>query len=141
MIGWRRGIMLVIAVIAACVLIARPARRTDARSRIVVPPGELRPRNQVLDDSGYGAVNQFLRPWRPDARLSEVAREWAGIGSRGVAMTDAQLAEPGRDRSGDVRLQIKRASFQLYDGDAVGSYETITRLRQRGNGPAGRGIR
>ena len=46
-------IMLVIAVIAACVLIARPARRTDARSRIVVPPGELRPRNQVLDDSGY----------------------------------------------------------------------------------------
>ncbi len=129
MIGWRRGIMLVIAVIAACVLIARPARRTDARSRIVVPPGELRPRNQVLDDSGYGAVNQFLRPWRPDARLSEVAREWAGIGSRGVAMTDAQLAEPGRDRSGDVRLQIKRASFQLYDGDAVGSYETITRLR------------
>ncbi len=131
MIGWRRGILLSIAVIAAGVLIARPTRRTDARSKFVVSPGELRPRNQNLDDSGYGAVNQFLRPWRPDATLREVAREWQGIGGRGVAKVDAQLAQPDSDGAREVRLGIEKARFQHFDGDAVGAYETITRLRAR----------
>jgi hypothetical protein len=129
LIGLRRVFVVLIVLIAASVFVARSARPTAAHSTPAFRPGELRPRSLHLDESGYGAVNEFVRPWRPDAVLREIAREWEGIGSRGIAMIDARLAEPGRDRTGDLQLVMKKAAFQMYDGDALGSYETITRLR------------
>ncbi len=129
MIGQQRFLVPVILVIAACVVAAWSARPKDAHPELILPRGELHPRHPDLDSSGYGAVNNFLRPWPPDATLEQIAQEWKGIGARGIAMVEARLSDAGRDRSGDTNLLMKKAAFQLYDGDAQGSYETISRLR------------
>jgi hypothetical protein len=128
-IGLRRIIVLLVVLVAASVFVVRSARPKDTHAAAVVPRGELRPRLPNPDDSGYGGVNDILRPWRADATLREVASEWQGIGGRGLAMVNAQLADPTRDRAGDVQLGMKKAAYEIYDGDAEGSYETITRLR------------
>jgi hypothetical protein len=131
LIGPQRALIAVVLVVATCVLVARSARPRDAHPKLIVLRGELHPRRADLDESGYGAVNNFLRPWRADASLQEIAREWEGIGSRGIAMVEAGLAEPGLDLIGEKKLLMKKAAFQHYDGDAEGAYETITRLRAR----------
>ena len=129
MIGQQRLLAAVILVVAACVLAAFSARPRDAHPESRLPRGELRPRQSDLDLSGYGAVNDFLRPWAPDATLEAIAKEWNGIGARGIAMVEAQLSNAARDPSGDLNLRLKKAAFQLYDGDAEAAYETVTRLR------------
>ncbi len=131
LIAPRRVVVPLVLVVAAGVLVAWSSRPSQGHRKPIVPRGELHPRRPDLDESGYGAVNDILRPWHADASLQEIAREWDGIGSRGIAMVEARLAEPGLDFIGEQQLLMKKAAFQLYDGDAEGSYGTITRLRAR----------
>ena len=130
LIGHRRILVPMIPVVVACVLAAwSAARPKDTHHELILARGELHPRQPDLDASGYGAVNDFLRPWRPDATLEQIAQVWKGIGARGIAMIEAQVSDAGRNPSGVTHLLMKKAAFQLYDGDAQGSYDTISRLR------------
>ncbi len=129
MIMLRRALVPMIVGVAACLFVARLARPTHTHAKAIVPRDEMRPRHAHLDVSGYSAVIEILRPWRGEATLPEVAREWEGIGRRGIAMVEAQLSEPTGARISDLRLLMTKSAFQLYDGDAEASYETVTRLR------------
>ena len=136
MVNARRAAVPVILIVAvsavvASVLIARPARPTDSRSKPAIPPGELQPRHDNLDVGGFFSAAQILKPWRADATLREIAREWEGVGHRGAAMIDKQLANPAVSRNDEILLSITKSAFQLYDGEAGPSYETLTRLRPR----------
>ena len=44
-------------------------------------------------------------------------------------MVEEQLSDAERNQSGDTQLLMKKAAFQLYDGDAERAYETFSRLR------------
>ncbi len=130
MVVLRRALMAVMLAGAACLLVARLARPTASHAKAIIPRREMHPRNPHLDVSGYTAVVEILKPWSGEATLPEIAREWQGIGRRGVGIVDAELAQAAESHASDVRLLMRKSAFQLFDGDALASYETITGLRE-----------
>ena len=118
-------------VVAAFVFSVAPGRMTNSHGKTDVARGEMLPRRETLDVSGFNSASQILNPWPADATLREIAREWEGVGGRGAAIIDAQLAKPGHSQNDIILLSITRSAFQLYDGKAEASYETLARLRTR----------
>ena len=96
---------------------------------MTVPRGEMHPRHPKLDVSGFSVVSDVLPPWPADATLAEIARRWEVVGRRGVMIADAELVKPGLPPIKRLQFSMMKSQFQLYDGDAEGSYETISRLR------------
>src|ERR1017187_1184099 len=134
MIVSRRAAVGLIVLIATCVLVARSARPTDSHRKVALERGELRPRAPHLDVSGYSAIGEVVRPWRGDETLRDIARHWEGLGYKGVAIFDAQLADPKRPEIGDLRLLMSKVAFQLYEGEAKQAYETLALLRSKVEG-------
>jgi hypothetical protein len=118
-------------VVVAVVLVARSARPSGGRGKVDFSRAELKPRQPNLDVSGYLAVNEVLKPWRADATLAEIAREYDGAGRRGVAMIDAQLADFRQSAVIATQLLLSKAAFQLYDGEAEAAYDTLAQARLR----------
>ncbi len=129
MVVVRRAALPAIAVVVVCAFLMTSARPTDSGARVKVPRGEMHPRHPNLDVSGFSVVTEVLQPWPADATLAEIARRWEGVGRRGVMMADAQLAKPGLAPIKRLQFSMMKSQFQLFDGDAEGSYETISRLR------------
>ena len=117
MVDPRRAAVLLIFLIAASALVepaGRTARPADGRSSQTHDPCR---RNasafDSLDVSGFAAVAQILKPWRGDATLREIAREWQGVGHRGAAMIDAQLAVPRSSRNDQILLSSPSPRFNF----------------------------
>ena len=105
------------------------AWRTGTADTVRVSRSGVNPRYERLDVSGYGAIGEIMKPWRTDATLPEVAKEWEDVARRGVAMIDAQLAKSENPRSDLVRLHMAKVALLLYDGEAAPAYETLSQLR------------
>ena len=131
MIVVRRAFVLLAVLLLALAITVISGRLKDTEAKAVVARAEMHPRHPRLDVSGYTAAIEILEPWRANATLSEIADQWRGIGRRGAALIDKQLANPDREPAGDVRLVLQKSAFLLYDGDALASYEALSRLRER----------
>ena len=96
--------------------------QTAAGSPIAVAPARSGP-----GLSGYSLATMIMSPWRANASLEEVAQEWEGIGDRGIAKIDSWLAKsPRAGQRKPFRALMAKSAFELYNGDAAASYETLS---------------
>ena len=121
----RRVVFLpLLVLVVACTLVARSPHPMVSHAKAIVPREEMRPRYPSPGCKRVTAIGEVIEPWRADATLQEIARHWRGIGARGIDLVEEELVAPEKARAADFRLAVKKSAFQLYDGDAVGSYET-----------------
>ena len=115
-----RRLLVAASIVAACLVVAWLARPKTAPAAASRGVGQMHPRTQHLDSSGFNAATQIVRPWRSDAALRQIAQEWEGIGRKGVALMDRRLA--------DARASPARRHYAV--ADEVG----ISALRRRSRG-------
>ncbi len=130
MVILRRAVVSLV-ILGATVALGARAWPTHSHAKAAVDRSGYHPRYPRLDVSGFSAIAEVLKPWRKDATLAEVALQWKDVGHKGVAMIDAQLADPDRPPLNDTKLMLSKAAFQLYEGEAEEAYETLVLLRSK----------
>jgi FG-GAP-like repeat/ASPIC and UnbV len=82
-----------------------------------------------IDASGFAVLANAVKPWQPNASLTEVRNAWTDAAKR----FDRSLA--GKDAAGQfprdakIPLLLTRASLVLSDGDAVAGYNLLKQAR------------
>ena len=94
MIISRCAVVGLIVLGATSVLMVRSAWPTHPHPKTALDRGSFHPRYPRLDVSGYSAIAEVVKPWRADATLPEIAREWHDLGHKGIAIVDANSPLP-----------------------------------------------
>jgi hypothetical protein len=100
----------------------------------------IQPR-QPLDSSGYSLVASNLRPWPPDATLTQVADTWRDEADRHLGVIDGLLAREGIGEMERVGLIVSRSLVLNYKGQPLESYENLERMRSGLDGGSELGAR
>src|SRR5262245_29957146 len=118
----RNTARLLTAAVLACVVVVVAlgfAVVCSSNGRPVPPPKDrprlaYRPRQPVLDTSGFMLVNAQVPPWRARASLEEVRDAWDHVGYRTLDLMDQQLAASGLTQTPPLPALLARASLLNY---------------------------
>jgi hypothetical protein len=91
----------------------------------------FRPRDRSVEPSGYDAVLSIIRPWKPNAPLSDIARHWDGAAYRGLELVDARLADPKAPAQDEIPLVLMKVGFLASEGNAKAAYQVLGHLRAK----------
>ncbi len=127
----RRTLSRVAALLLFCAMVALAVGSRKPQYERLKLGSKLPPRHPRTDTSGFDMVYRIIPRWKPDASLSEIARIWDRVGYRGAAMMDEQLALPGKPEQEVILLELMKAAFLVYEGDAERSVEWIGRVRDK----------
>ncbi|MEX2141874.1 MAG: CRTAC1 family protein [Pirellulales bacterium] len=84
---------------------------------------------EPIDASGFTAIRQFVRPWKPAASLAEIRDSFHNVGHRGVKLIDQQLAMPGMPPEARLRALFTKVMLLNYEGEAEQAYRVLAEAR------------
>jgi prepilin-type N-terminal cleavage/methylation domain-containing protein len=91
------------------------------------------PRLPRMDTSGYSilpfAISPVFSPWKPEASLEEISTLCRGLGYRGIAEFDRQLADREMPDLRRISLMLMKASILNLEGETEKAYQVLERSR------------
>jgi FG-GAP-like repeat/ASPIC and UnbV len=114
---------------------AATALQSRTSSRSSTGAGEMlvgfRPRNAMVDTSGFGPIATAIERWDPNASLQTIAETWKQVGYKAISKLEAplQAARNAGDSMNTFNLLVLRAMFFDSEGEPKRAYEDLVEAR------------